>query len=254
MADKVKSILVIPDAQVRPGVDVSHLSHIGQYIADKRPDAVVNIGDFADMSSLSSYDRGKRSFEGRTYADDIKSVRHAMGLLMAPFKGIRGYKPKLIFTLGNHEERILRAIEEDGRLYGTISMKDLGYEEAGWEVHPFLEVVMYEGIAFAHYFCSGPMQRPVTSARALVKSRHCSAVMGHTQTADVYLADQRPDGRHITGLFCGTAYSHFENYLGPQGNSQRRQVVMLNDVRDGEFDLCFVSLRFLARKYGRKAA
>lgn len=244
---------MVPDAQVKPGVDVSHMTWIGQYIADKRPDVVVNIGDFADMCSLSSYDRGKRSFQGRTYAEDIKSVRHAMKLFMAPFKSIRGYKPRLVMTLGNHEDRITRAIEEDGRLYGTIGLDDLGYKEAGWEVYPFLEPVVIDGIAFAHYFTSGVMGRPVSSARALVKSRHCSAVMGHNQATDVYMSDQRPDGRHITGLFCGTAYLHDEAFLGAQGNAQRRQIVMLNDVRDGEFDLCFVSLRFLARKYGHRS-
>jgi hypothetical protein len=251
---KPYSILVIPDAQVKPGVDLSHMDWIGRYIADKQPSTVVCIGDFADMPSLSSYDRGKRSFAGRTYADDVQSVHRAMKMLMDPFRKIKGYKPRLVMTLGNHEDRITRAIEEDGRLFGTISLEDLGYKEAGWEVYPFLEVVMIEGVAFSHYFTSGVMGRPVTTARALVKARHCSAVMGHVQTSDAYLGDQRADGRHITGLFCGTAYLHEEPYLGRQGNAQRRQVVMLNDVRDGELDLCFVSLEFLRRKYGRKAA
>ena len=38
-------IAVIPDTQVRPGVDLSYLSHIGEYIAEKEPDAVVHLGD-----------------------------------------------------------------------------------------------------------------------------------------------------------------------------------------------------------------
>ena len=50
--------LVIPDVQVKPGHDYSFLKAIGNYIVKKRPDVIINIGDFADMPSLSSYDNG----------------------------------------------------------------------------------------------------------------------------------------------------------------------------------------------------
>ena len=57
--------LVIPDVQAKPGVPLEHLDWLGQYIVAKKPDVVVCLGDFADMESLSSYDVGKRSYEGR---------------------------------------------------------------------------------------------------------------------------------------------------------------------------------------------
>jgi hypothetical protein len=258
--------LVIPDCQVKPGVDVSHLDHIGQYIIDKMPDVIVCIGDFADLPSLSSYDRGQRSAVGRTYFEDVQSVRNAMKRLLAPMRAYNAdrlkrrkaqYRPRMVLTLGNHEDRIRRAIEEDARLYGTISLKDLGYEEDGWEVHPFLEVVVIDGIAYSHYFCSGPLGRPVTSARALVKAKHMSATMGHTQLSDIYMGDVRADGKPMIGLFCGTCYLHDEEYLGPQGNSMRRQIVVKHEVEDGKYDPMFVSLDYLRRRYGkpvRKAA
>jgi hypothetical protein len=41
---------------------------------------------------------------------------------------------------------------DDPKLDGVLSLKDLAYEEYGWEVHPFLEVVVVEGVAFSHYF------------------------------------------------------------------------------------------------------
>lgn len=255
MRKETISHLVLPDMQLKPGVPTEHLAWIGQYISDKRPDVIVNLGDMADMPSLSSYDRGKRSAALLTYAEDVQSVHRGMKKLMEPFKNIRGYKPRLVFTLGNHEDRINRAIEDDSRLYGTISVKDLQYEEAGWEVYPFLQPVVVDGISYAHYFTSGVMGRPVTSARALVKAKHCSAVMGHVQRTDVFLGDTTAEGKHITGLFAGTCYLHDEPYLNPQGNVHRRHIVMLNDVREGgEFDLCFVSLEFLRRKYGKRKA
>ena len=253
-ASKPRTHCVIPDVQAKPGVPLDHLSWIGQYIADKRPDVVVCIGDFADMPSLSSYDRGKRSHALMTYAEDIAAAKRAMKLLMDPIRKAKGYKPRLVMTLGNHEDRISRAINEDGRLYGTISLDDLPYKDQGWEVHPFLEPVVIDGIAYAHYFTSGVMGRPVSSARALVRSRHMSATMGHVQKTDIDMGDVRADGRSIIGLMCGTCYQHEEDYLGAQGNSQRRQIVMKHEVIDGSYDLMLVSLDFLRRKYGAKAA
>ena len=101
--------IVIPDCQVKAGVPLAHLRWAGLYIAEKRPDVVVQIGDFADMPSLSSYDVGKRSFEGRRYKRDIEAAKQAMGLLMEPIQAARGYKPRLELFLGNHEDRITRA-------------------------------------------------------------------------------------------------------------------------------------------------
>lgn len=252
-------ILVIPDVQAKAGVDLSHLDWIGRFIVDKRPDVLVCIGDFADMPSLSSYDKGKRSFEGRTYQSDIQSARDAMHKLLGPIQALNlrlkklkkpTYNPRMVLTLGNHEDRISRAVEDDARLFGTISLEDLQYEQFGWEVYPFLEVVNLYGVAFSHYFTSGVMGKPVNSARSLVKTRHMSAVMGHVQTTDIYMGDTRADGKSITGLFVGVCYLHDEKYLGAQGNHCRRQIVMLHDVEDGQFDPAFISLSYLKRKYG----
>ena len=67
----------IPDTQVKPGVPLVHLSWIGEYLASKKPDVIICAGDFADMESLSSYDIGKKSFEGRSYERDIEVSQEA---------------------------------------------------------------------------------------------------------------------------------------------------------------------------------
>jgi hypothetical protein len=157
------------------------------------------------------------------------------------------YRPRLVLTLGNHENRIERAIEDDAKLEGTISMKDLGYEEMGWEVYPFLRVVEVDGIAYSHYFTSGVYGRPVSSAPALMKQVNGSAVMGHVQYTDIHF---HPKTQHFT-LLAGTCYLHNEDYLGEQGNNCRRQVIMLHEVQSGRADPMFVSLDYLKRKHGQ---
>lgn len=249
--------MVIPDTQVKPGVPVDHLRWAGEYAVDKKPDVIVHIGDHWDMPSLSSYDKGKKSFEGRSYKKDIEAGRHGLLEFMAPIwkeqerqrrNKEKIWKPRLVFTIGNHEERIERAIEDQRELEDLIGYHDFQLEEMGWEVYPFKQIVVIDGVAYAHFFASGVMGRPVSSARLLLTKKHMSCVMGHVQKKDIAF-DQRADGKNMTGLFCGTFYQHDEDYLGAQGNGQWRGIWMLHEVDDGQFDEMPVSMRFLEQKY-----
>ena len=243
--------LIIPDVQAKPGVDFKYLNKIGHYIVDKKPDVLVCIGDFADMPSLSSYDQGKKSFEGRRYSNDIKASHEAMTALLEPIWTFnerakrnkdKMYKPRMVLTLGNHENRINRAINDDPKLDGVLSIDSLGYREYGWEVYPYLDVVVIDGVCYSHYFTSGIMGRPVSSAAALLSKKHMSAVMGHVQDRQIAYA-KTADNRQLTGIFCGICYEHIEEYLGPQGNSSWRGFWVLNDVKDGQFDEMPVRIR-----------
>lgn len=249
--------MYIPDTQVRPGDDLTYLKAIGNYLVEKKPDVVICGGDFADMPSLSSYDDGKKSFEGRRYKADIEAVHQAMETLLSPLTDFNAraaknhrprYNPRLVLTLGNHEERILRAVNNDPKLDGTIGLGDLRYKEFGWEVHDFLDVVVIDGVAYSHYFTTGVAGRPATTASALLSKKHMSCIAGHQQGRQIASAI-RADGRPITCIIAGSCYEHDEDYMGPQGNRHWRGIVMLHEVEDGSFDEMFVSLKFLKEKY-----
>src|SRR5690242_19317870 len=149
---------ILPDVQFRPGDDTGFLSAIGNYLVKKQPDTIICIGDFADMPSLSSYDVGKKSFEGRRYINDVQASKDAMTALLEPIKSFnerakknkeKQYKPHMVFTTGNHENRINRAVEGDAKLEGVLSVDDLQLKEFGWEVYPFLDVAIIDGIAYS---------------------------------------------------------------------------------------------------------
>jgi len=250
--------LVIPDVQFKPGNSPAFLRRIGQYIVEKKPDVVVCIGDFADMPSLSSYDVGKKSFEGRRYKADIESTHQGMEELLGTLGEHNAkmrrtkhslYLPRLVLTLGNHENRINKVVEGDPKLEGTISIDDLRYTNFGWEVVPFLEPIVIDGIAYCHYFTSGVMGRPVASARHLVQKKHMSCTMGHIQNWEMH-REVRADGQPVLGLFSGSCYEHNEDYLGPQGNSYDRGIWMKNEVNDGHYQPMYVSLKYLEKRYG----
>ena len=243
--------IVIPDCQVKSGVPTEHLEWIGNYIVEKKPDVVICIGDFADMPSLSRYDDGKLQGEGRRYVKDIAAVRAGMERLMTPIQdynrtAIEQYRPDLHLTMGNHEYRIIREVEENPKYEGRFNYADLSYEDFGWTVHDFLKVVELDGIEYSHYFTSGVMGRPVSSAAAMLRERQKSCTMGHVQYTDMAIHKKTQN----IGLFCGICYLHDEAYLNPQGNSCRRQIVVKHEIDGkGHYDPLFVSLNYLKRVY-----
>lgn len=249
--------LVLPDVQAKPGIDFKYLNKLGRYIVDKKPEKIICLGDFADMPSLSSYDVGKKSFEGRRYKLDVLAAKEAMIQLLTPMwefnaKAKRNkekqYHPEMHFTLGNHEERIERATNNDPKLDGVLSVKDLEYEEFGWKVYPFLDVLVLDGIAYSHYFTTGLMGRPVTTAAACLSKKHQSCIQGHQQGLQIHTGF-RADGKKLTSVIAGSFYEHDEDYMSFQGNNHWRGFLVLHDVNDGEFDLMPVSLKYLNRKY-----
>lgn len=236
---------VIPDCQVKPGVPLDHLAAAGHYIAEKRPDVVVCIGDFADMPSLSSYDKGKRAAENRRYKHDIEAAHKAMELLMTPIVTVSDYKPRLIMTLGNHEHRITRYGDDNPEIHESVSVRDLGYEAWGWEVVPFLQVVKVDGIEYSHYFTTGVMGRAANSAAVMLRERQSSCTMGHSQYYDMAIHKKTQQRALMAGCF----YQHDEDYLGPQGNDYRRHILFKHEVQAGRYDLMEVSLDYLRRRY-----
>lgn len=246
-----RSHCVIPDVQAKPGVPLDHLKWAGQYIAEKKPDVIVCIGDFADMESLSSYDIGKRSAENKRYKYDLEAAHKAMELLMSPIVMEKDYNPRLVLTLGNHEDRITRYADNNPLIHDSVSLTDLGYEAWGWEVVPFLKPVKIDGISYAHYFYNPNTGKPYGGANldTRLKTIGMSFTMGHQQGLSVAIRDLA-DGARQRGLVAGSFYQHSEAYKGPQGNGHWQGIIMKYEVADGNYDLSEISLNFLRRRYG----
>jgi hypothetical protein len=155
----------------------------------------------------------------------------------------------MVMLYGNHENRINRAIHNDPKLDGLISLEDLQYEKMGWETYPFLTPVNIEGVMFCHYFVSGVMGNPCTTARAILNKHHQSCIAGHQQGRDIAFG-RRADGTEMTAMIVGSGYEHDEKYLNSQTNNHWRGVVVLNECSNGHFDEMMVSLRYLRSKYG----
>lgn len=264
MEEKPKSTLrviaILPDAHAKPKgrkdtFDPNARFVIaGKFINDLRPTNVVCLGDFADMESLSSYDKGKASFEGRRYKRDIKAAVDAQ---KAMFKEIDNRDEiKFDMLYGNHEIRINRAVNDDPHLDETLSLDDLKYKDYWDNLHDFKSIAMIEGIGFTHYFPNGLMDRAIGGenvAKAMMKKYPgFSLVQGHRHDLQVAF-DTLADGRQIFGLVAGCFLDleQREDYMSETvQKTWRRCITVLRETPTGSWDIEVVSLERLTDMYG----
>ena len=262
-----KDILIIGDSHAKPGISNDRFEWAGKYAFDKKADIIVDIGDWADMPSLSSYDIGHKSYEGRRYVADVKAAvdaraRFNNGIEQSNKRLAERHKAKYTPTKvalgGNHDEgRILKVIEGDSKLDGLISVKDLQYEEFGWDYVPYRTPVEIEGFTFCHYFTSGVMGRPIGGempALSILRKQFTSCVAGHSHLFD--LAHRtRPNGSRIWGLVAGCylAEDQWEDYAAEANKLWWRGLILLKGCEDGDFEsLETITVRQLEDTYGRR--
>ena len=85
--------LVIGDPHCTPKASNDRFLWAGRVAADYKVSHVICMGDFCSMDSLSSYDRAKKSFEGRRDKNDIENSHEALALFN---KGLGKHNPKKI--------------------------------------------------------------------------------------------------------------------------------------------------------------
>lgn len=242
--------LVVPDSHAHPDYSNERYDWLGHLIVDLKPSVVVDIGDWWDMPSLCSYDKGTKGFEGRRYRADIAAGIEAQDRMMSIVKRQKKKLPRFVRTLGNHEDRISRAIDRDPVLEGTIGLEDLQSKEYGWEEFGFKEIVEIDGIHYSHYFVSGVLGRPVPNANQLLVKKMASCTMGHTHIFDHKVANTVA-GKTLHGLVCGV-YQDYEADFAGQGNQVwNRGVCVKREVEAGSYDLQWISIERLRKEYGR---
>lgn len=250
-----RSHLIIPDTHAQPGYSNERADWLGQLIIDVKPDVVVHMGDNWDMPSLSSYDRGKKSFQGRNYRKDIEAGIEFHDRMWQPVRARKKRLPLRVFLEGNHEERISRAIDASPELEGAISFDDLQLKEYYDEVVRYQGqtpgIITIDGVNYAHYFISGVMGRAIGGehpAYSLLTKEYESCTQGHTHVFD-YCERTKASGEKIAGLVCGVYQDYHAVWAGEANKLWWRGVVLKEDVEDGFYDLRTISLARLRKEY-----
>lgn len=101
-----RTLLIVPDCHF-PVQDQHAIDAVMEFIADQKPDQIVQLGDFYDANSLA------------TFASEARRVRNFGGTLAEEAKAGRPFwehcianSPKVDFIIGNHEARLQRWTNE----------------------------------------------------------------------------------------------------------------------------------------------
>lgn len=250
---------MVPDTHAHPEHHNDRADWLGALIAEIKPDVLIHIGDSADMSSLSTYDKGKRQFQGRNYKADIGAHCDFQERMFAPIKRLKRKLPFSVFCIGNHEHRISRAIDLSPELDGAISMKDLCLNEWYDEVVDYSGgtpgIINIDGITYAHYFVGGIAGRPlggIHAGYAIATKKFSSATCGHSHLFDTsWHVDLR--GNPVIGTVVGCYQDYDNDWAGEVAQLWNRGVVIKRYVDGrGGYDLEWVSLNTLKEVYGAK--
>jgi hypothetical protein len=237
---------------------MDHLTAAGNYIAEKKPEVIVHIGDHWDMSSLSSYDKGTKKAEGKCYKDDIEAGLEGMEKIMKPIRELQNqqkknrkkpYNPRMVFCIGNHEERIMRHVNENPELAGHLGYHNFELEQNGWEVADFTVPVCIDGVYYAHYFYNPMSGRPYGGkAHSKLQNLGFSFTMGHQQGLETAIKSLN-NGETIRGTVAGSFYQHDEGYKGPQANEHWHGCIYKHEVKNGNYCMMELSMSYLRKQW-----
>lgn len=249
---------MIPDAHAHYQHNNDRAIWLGNLIRDLRPDVVINLGDTCDMPSLSGFDKGKGRFQGRTYEADIRAANDFEDRLWSTVRKSKRKLPRRITLIGNHEQRIDRAINSQPELAGTVGYKDLEldrwYDNVVHYVGDTPGVIEVDGIHYAHFFVSGVMGRAVGGehpAYSLLQKEFVSCTQGHTHVFD-HCQRTRADGRKIIGLVAGVYQDYNSDWAGECNKLWWRGAFVKRGVEKGCYDLEAISIDRLKAEYGGK--
>ena len=261
--EKEKTTLVLPDAHVAPGQDLSRFSALGNLIVARRPDNIISMGDFATLESLSAWDQGKAGkMEGRRYSEDCKACVSAIDLMLSPLRRLQArqkkakepvYTPRLIFLEGNHEDRIGRYVACKPELAEHLDIaKDLQLEESGFtDFIPYRGFIEIEGVLFAHAVMNAANQAVSgkTALGTIAQSVSKSVVIGHLHRFEVMNHYRHGAEDIIQIVSAGGFFEHVDDYADGGLNAYWRGLLILHHIKDkpGRFDIEQVSMERLKR-------
>lgn len=248
-------VCVIPDVHVDPRLSNERLKWIGRWVAHSEPDAVIQLGDFATLDSLSTHhDRG--SLTARltpNFAQDVDAVRDAIGLYK---EGMQGFSPKIhIMTEGNHEYRAKRYEELNPHLGGSVTINLVNaIAEGGFRIAPYGEFVFIGGVGFIHHAVNGAGRAygGKTAPQRIAADSNFSVVCGHYHHR--YSADVPKIGpnQHTKCISAGCAlpFGYIEPYAKHSTTGWWHGVLMITIMDGVILDEHWTSMLTLEKMFG----
>ena len=208
------------------------------------------------MPSLSSYDVGKASFEGKRLIKDLKAGWAAQDLIMGPIRARKKRLPLFVSLEGNHEYRLTKAVSTKSTLLeGIVDYRSFGWNKIGWQYVPYLgdtpDTIVIDGINYSHFVPTQGTSRAkagLNLAHHLVTTCMVTTVVGHSHNLDMSRrvgADGVARWGVVAGCFLDKSSPSFK-YAGTGVKDWWSGVVILHNVSNGTFsDIELISMETL---------
>ena len=246
--------LVIPDPHGHPDHHNKRADYLGRFILDLKPDVVINLGDMFDMPSMNNFDTGRKTW-GRDYQADINAGCDFDDRLWHPLRHAKKKRPRSIFLVGNHEQRMSRILNDHPEFEGFMNWGDYDLERNYHEVVPYdgdtPGICFVDGVAYAHYHISGVMGKAIGGVHqgsAIVNKVGASATMGHTHTRNFFELRHHAGPTRL-GLVAGVYQDYNSDWAGVRNAMWWRGVVVKRNVENGVYDHQWISLDALKKEY-----
>lgn len=255
-----KTAIVYTCGHANPHSSNERYDWLGDLIFDVQPDYVIDLGDGADMRSLSLYESGNPGqVVLQNYEKDIQSYHDSMERVRRKFKQRKRKQPYWIGFEGNHENRIKKAVARDPRLEGQTHgvsfshlQTDKWFDEYHEYEHSAPSIADYDGVSYAHYFTAPNSPSAISGvhhAYTLLNHRNYSSTCGHSHRRGIYFKDGAyPSG--LIGLVAGCFKGSEEDWAGQSNSAWWKGVVIKREIENGMYDPEFISMKRLEEEYG----
>lgn len=265
----IESVLWVSDGHACPSEsyeEFERFSWLGHYIAKEKPATIILGGDFWENASLNGHRgstllpaAGKELPKQAAKHDliaDWEAGKSAIATILGVFRADndrhrraghkeRLYDPSIYYLEGNHEDFWNRARDRHPSLGSMLSSSSAAeyLHSFGAEWVPAREKLILGGAAFQHFHPDRRGQ-PIP-LNALLPRLMMSSVSGHNHGYGER-EEIRADGRVQRAIVAGNWKSTLR-----QSHGDRAGLLMMHDLKDGEFHHRFVPQHVIAREYGR---
>lgn len=216
--EPVYRVLAIGDHHDKPGRDKDRAIWIGRHAAETKPDAIVSIGDWASLDSLSVHEAPGSQADG-----DRPSFHQELDSLDASLSAFHRHLPvgqiPIFHTHGNHEHRAWRSANRQPKQCGDMPIRlDGVFARYRWHTLPFGEFLDMYGVDFVHCPLNvmGREMGGMNVERNIGNNSLRSTVFGHTHRGNLMNVTKIGQHRRITVVNLGTSmpYGVVEKYNG----------------------------------------
>lgn len=230
LEDMIKSAIILPDVHLTEELPKDYLP-VREFIKEFKPNKVILLGDFMDVSSLSAWDMDKkRLMEGRRFKKEVDTANNELDFLQ---KYTKDKEEGVVYLFGNHESRTEKYLDKNPEMEGMMELPEqLRLKERGipWLVYNKLYKLGQM------YFTHGMYTNKYSAAKHL-QTLGCNITYGHqhgTQTYMQNMAMQEPYMAYALGTLGDKAPDYLQ---GRPANWISQFAVFYWDTNNGQFNL-----------------